>query len=120
MQFPAAVAADGHQGQIVREPSGMTHPGRPQCDIDQTGPVPHQVFDGVVRDEALLEQFRAPVEHLPKHHGRELAAFQGLGGCRQVAPIAGGFEQFVAGVQEAAAATAGMAALALALKVRTS
>src|ERR1022692_2891135 len=117
MQFAAAISAHRPQRQVIREFSGVANPRRPQGNIDEPRTIAHQIFDGVIRDEAFLQQFGAAVQHLPKNDGRELAVLQSFGGCRQIGPIGSGFENLVARVQEAAAA-AGSAASAL--RVRTS
>ena len=55
MQLAAAIAAHRHQRQIGREAAGVANPGGPQRDVDQPRPVAHQVLDGLVGHEPILQ-----------------------------------------------------------------
>ncbi len=87
VQFAAAIAADGDQPQVAGKFAGVTEPRRAQRDIHQTRAVAHQIFDRLIGDEAIFEQFAALIEDLAKDDGGELALFEGCGDCREVGPV---------------------------------
>jgi hypothetical protein len=95
----------------------MTEPRGTQRNINQARPIAHQVLDGVVGDEALLEQLRAGVEDLAKYAGGELSPLERFGDRRQIGPVRDLIEKLAVRVQEAAAAAGSPT---LALKVSTS
>jgi hypothetical protein len=65
----------------------VLYPGGAQRQIDEQGPVAHQVLDRLVRLEALAQQLRAAVEYLAKGERRMLTALQGLRHEGQIGPI---------------------------------
>ena len=111
VQLAAAVAAHGHQRQIVRKFAGVAHPGGAQGNVDQARTIPDQVFDCIAGREAFLQKLRAAIQDLTENDRGELAVLQGRRCGREIRPVSGLIENLAAGVQEAAAA-AGMPTLA--------
>ena len=117
MQLAAAVAADRDQRQVIGKLAGVPHPGGAQGDVDQPRAVAHQILDGFLGLEALLQKLRAAIQNLAENHRGELAVLERPGGSRQIGPVSGLIENLAVGVQEAAAAAG---TLELAPRVRTS
>ncbi len=67
----------------------MARPRGAQRDIDQSGPVAHELLDVLVGRKAVAQQLRAAIEHLPEHDRRELAVFECAWRNREIRPVGG-------------------------------
>ena len=70
VEFAAAIAADGHQGQFAGRRAGPQVPRRQQHHVYQTGAVPYQRADGFFRLEALAQIRGAFSQRCPESRNR--------------------------------------------------
>ena len=70
MEFAAAIAADGHQGEFTGRGPGAQVPSRQQHHVDQTGAVAYQGADGLFRFEALAQIRRPFGQRCPERRHR--------------------------------------------------
>ena len=79
VQLAAAIAADGDQPQVAGKLAGVSEPRRAQRHIHQSRAIAHQIFDRLVGDETIFEQFAALIEYLAKAIGENWPSSRAAG-----------------------------------------